>query len=74
MELKHHLKGNRYFKYELFLELIFFNVAVSEMRSTEDGAEMGAAWPHHALETAEHSAVEERRPELEHVVASLECY
>lgn len=24
MEVKHNLKGNRYFKYELFLELIFF--------------------------------------------------
>lgn len=31
-------------------------------------------WPHSALETAEPSAGEGRRPEPEHVVASLECY
>lgn len=31
MELKNNLKGNGYFKYEPFLELIFFNLAVSEM-------------------------------------------
>lgn len=35
---------------------------------------MGDAWPHRALETAERSTVEGRRPEPEHVVASLECY
>ena len=77
MKLKNNLKGNRYFKYEhSFGSFFFFNVVVSEM---DDQRKMELKWElrgaSHALETAEHSTVEGgRRPESEHVVASLECY
>lgn len=43
----------------ILLELIFKKFGCFwDVCSTEDGAEMGAVWPHCALEMAEHSTVE----------------